>query len=142
MGVRFSSTASCSMSRGSLKFEQGITINEKGCRCVRLNEPAFLFSPSRACHCEESGRATWQSTRKTGGDCLAEFSLSEAEWARNDRSLANVILRHVVPKILVRCKKNPPVQRTRCFTSFSMTSSCILSFLRRCAAHSQRQLWE
>jgi hypothetical protein len=62
---------------------------------------------------------------------LAEFSLrsprpegvgNEVEGlTRNDRSLANVILRSRATKNLVHCKKNPCVQRTRCFTSFSMT---------------------
>jgi len=59
-------------------------------------------NPPRPCHCEEPVRATpvlsvakdhnllagneesRRSPRKKSGDCFAEFSLSEAEWARND----------------------------------------------------------
>jgi hypothetical protein len=53
-----------------------------------------------------------------------EFTHSGAERAGNDRFLANVILRHEVPKNLVPRSKKPFVRRTRCFTSFSMTYIC------------------
>ena len=52
---------------------------------------------------------------------LRDFSVAVSQLSRNDRFLANIILRHKVPKILVHGKENHPVKRTRCFTSFSMT---------------------
>ncbi len=54
--------------------------------------------------------------------CPRDFSVAVLPLARNGRLLADVILRHKVPKNLVPSNKNPFVRRTRCFTSFSMTS--------------------
>ncbi len=51
-----------------------------------------------------------------------DFSVAASRLTRNGRFLADVILRHKVPKNLVPNSKNPFVRRTRCFTSFSMTS--------------------
>jgi hypothetical protein len=139
MGVRFSPMVNCSMSRGSLKSEQGKRLNEKGRRCVRLDAPAFCYSalpgfvnarnPPRSCHCEDRSDVA----------IFAQVTRRLLRFARNDRLLANVILRHVVPKNLVHCMKNPPVQRTKCIATLSMTGSRLMSFLRRCAAHSKWQ---
>ncbi len=52
---------------------------------------------------------------------LASSKNEMLRFARNDRSLANVILRHVVPKNLVHGEQYSPVQRTRCFAPLSMT---------------------
>ena len=51
-----------------------------------------------------------------------DFSVAASRLARNDSFLANVILRHIVPKNLVPHKKYPYVRRTRCLTEFSLRS--------------------
>jgi hypothetical protein len=89
---------------------------------------------------------TWQSPRKTrrrllrsarndikgqdpcemGRRCNEQhpggFSVGVLRITRNERFLANAILRSRATKNLVHCKKHSSARRTRCFTSFSMTS--------------------
>ena len=88
-----------------------------------------------ACPAKSHAVCGAKSPTEGSGERSRRISISTLEWkrllrfARNDTYSLYVILRSAATKNLVHGKQHPPVQRTRCFTSFSMTSSCIMSLV-------------